>query len=123
MHAGLTDWLRARGVRTLFVCGVATEYCVHATVMDSLEEGFATVLLTDAGASGMLGAVLWPEVLPPPPPPLLLPPPLLPPLLLPLLLLLAAILLLLQFPHSLSSVSAGTLSAPCASRHPCSPLA
>ena len=49
MPAGLADWLQAHGVRTLFVCGVATEYCVRATVLDSLAEGFATVLLTDAG--------------------------------------------------------------------------
>ncbi|EFN52749.1 hypothetical protein CHLNCDRAFT_12440, partial [Chlorella variabilis] len=45
---GLTGWLRQRGVSTLFVCGVATEFCVRATVLDSLAEGFATVLLTDA---------------------------------------------------------------------------
>jgi nicotinamidase/pyrazinamidase len=51
MPAGLSDWLRVCGVRTLFVCGVATEYCVRATVLDSLAEGFATMLLTDAGVA------------------------------------------------------------------------
>lgn len=50
-RTGLTGWLRQRGVSTLFVCGVATEFCVRATVLDSLAEGFATVLLTDAGAT------------------------------------------------------------------------
>lgn len=50
--ADLADWLRQRGVLTVLVCGVATEYCVKATVIDSLAEGFATALLTDAGALG-----------------------------------------------------------------------
>ena len=41
----LADWLRERGVTELDVCGIATDYCVRATVLDGLREGFAVTLL------------------------------------------------------------------------------
>jgi len=40
--------LRARGVRRLFVGGLATDYCVLNTVRDAIAEGFAVVVLSDA---------------------------------------------------------------------------
>jgi nicotinamidase/pyrazinamidase len=45
---GLGDYLRSRKVKRVFVGGLATEYCVLATVEDALREGFQVVLLTDA---------------------------------------------------------------------------
>lgn len=38
----LASWLRQHGVKTVFVAGLATDYCVQATAMDALHLGFAT---------------------------------------------------------------------------------
>ncbi|MBO3800537.1 MAG: nicotinamidase [Candidatus Brockarchaeota archaeon] len=40
--------LRRLGIRRVFIGGLATDYCVKATVLDSLELGFETILLLDA---------------------------------------------------------------------------
>lgn len=45
---GLADWLRRRGVRRLFVAGLATDYCVLASTLDAARAGFETVVLGDA---------------------------------------------------------------------------
>ncbi len=39
--------LQRQDVQRLFVCGVATEYCVRASVLDALKLGYAVVLLRD----------------------------------------------------------------------------
>jgi len=44
----LVDALRARGVRHVYVGGLATDYCVRATVLDALKNGFETSVLIDA---------------------------------------------------------------------------
>ncbi len=41
----LTDWLRARQVEEVDVCGIATDPCVRATALDSAGAGFATRVL------------------------------------------------------------------------------
>ncbi len=41
----LTDWLRARDVDEVDVCGIATDYCVRATALDAAAEGFSTRVL------------------------------------------------------------------------------
>lgn len=45
---GLERQLRERDVRRVFVAGLATEYCVLATVRDARAAGFETVVLGDA---------------------------------------------------------------------------
>jgi len=40
--------LKSRGIETVFVGGLATDYCVKNTVLDALRLGFETVLLEDA---------------------------------------------------------------------------
>ncbi len=46
----LLDDLRTRGVTTLFVGGLATEYCVRQTAMDALHAGLRVNVLIDAVA-------------------------------------------------------------------------
>ncbi len=45
---GLGDRLRERGVRRVWVGGLALDYCVRATVLDGLAEGFEVHLILDA---------------------------------------------------------------------------
>ena len=46
----LADDLRARGVTSLYIGGLATDYCVRATVLDARRAGFPVVVLTDGSA-------------------------------------------------------------------------
>lgn len=43
----LASWLKARGVRKVYVGGLATDYCVRATVLDALANGFEAALIRD----------------------------------------------------------------------------
>lgn len=44
---GLASWLRDQGVRSVYVLGLATDYCVKFTALDACAEGFATYLIED----------------------------------------------------------------------------
>lgn len=44
----LADWLAERGVKRLFVGGLATDYCVLQSALDARRLGYDVVLLTDA---------------------------------------------------------------------------
>jgi nicotinamidase/pyrazinamidase len=41
----LVDWLRARQVEQVDICGIATDYCVRFTALDSRKQGFETRVL------------------------------------------------------------------------------
>ncbi len=43
----LADWLKARGVRRVFITGLATEYCVKNTALDAKKAGFDTFVIRD----------------------------------------------------------------------------
>lgn len=43
--------LRNRGIKTLIVCGVTTEVCVHTTVREANDRGFECVVVSDATGS------------------------------------------------------------------------
>lgn len=45
---GLGKWLKAQGVTEVFVCGLATDYCVKFTALDAAQMGFKTHLIEDA---------------------------------------------------------------------------
>lgn len=45
---GLGAYLRENGIEDIFVCGLATDYCVKFTVLDSISQGFKTTLIADA---------------------------------------------------------------------------
>jgi nicotinamidase/pyrazinamidase len=44
----LPDVLAQEGVRRVYVGGLATDYCVRATVLDAVRAGYEVVVLTDA---------------------------------------------------------------------------
>jgi nicotinamidase/pyrazinamidase len=46
----LADWLRERGIDALDVCGIATDYCVRASVLDARAAGWPVRVLLDACA-------------------------------------------------------------------------
>lgn len=41
-------WLHTRNVTDLFVCGLATDYCVKASCLDAVREGFHVFLIENA---------------------------------------------------------------------------
>jgi len=45
---GLGDYLKHRGIVDLYVCGLATDYCVKFTALDAVDLGFRTRLIEDA---------------------------------------------------------------------------
>jgi nicotinamidase/pyrazinamidase len=45
---GLAGFLRDRGVRRVFVCGLATDYCVAWSACDARAGGFETLVIEDA---------------------------------------------------------------------------
>ncbi len=45
---GLAGYLRERGVTRVFICGLATDYCVHYSALDAAREGFEAVVIEDA---------------------------------------------------------------------------
>jgi len=47
-RSGLAGLLRERGVTRVFVCGLATDFCVSWTALDAAGAGFETFVVTDA---------------------------------------------------------------------------
>lgn len=47
-ETGLAGYLKALKVREIFICGLATDYCVYYSAMDSLRYGFRCNVIIDA---------------------------------------------------------------------------
>jgi nicotinamidase/pyrazinamidase len=45
---GLVEYLRHQEVSRLFICGLATDYCVKFSTLDSISSGFRTSVIEDA---------------------------------------------------------------------------
>lgn len=45
---GLSDYLNERKVNELFICGLATDYCVKSSALDSTSLGIRTYVIADA---------------------------------------------------------------------------
>lgn len=41
----LGQWLKEKGIERIYVGGIATDYCVKATVLDGLDQGFKVTLI------------------------------------------------------------------------------
>ena len=44
----LTDFLRKMDIRELYLCGLATDYCVLQTALEGIRSGFSVTILVDA---------------------------------------------------------------------------
>jgi nicotinamidase/pyrazinamidase len=47
VSTGLSDFLHERNVKEVYICGLATDYCVKYTALDAVDLGFDTHLLED----------------------------------------------------------------------------
>lgn len=55
---GLSGYLRERGLQRLFLCGLATDYCVAYSALDARAQGFEAVVLLPACRAIDLGGSL-----------------------------------------------------------------
>ncbi len=47
-ETGLHGYLNALGIKNVYLCGLATDYCVYFSAMDSVKYGFNTAVLINA---------------------------------------------------------------------------
>jgi nicotinamidase/pyrazinamidase len=48
VSTGLGEFLKEQSVEEVWLCGLATDYCVKATALDAASIGFAVTIITDA---------------------------------------------------------------------------
>ncbi len=60
----LDNVLKAAGIKTLIVYGIATDYCVKATVLDGLKEGYKVIVIQDLcrGVADETSKAAWEEM-------------------------------------------------------------
>ena len=42
------EWLKAEGISEVYLCGLATDYCVKFSALDAVKLGFKTFVIEDA---------------------------------------------------------------------------
>ena len=47
-RTGLAGYLRERGIERIFICGLATDFCVAWSALDARKAGFEVVVIEDA---------------------------------------------------------------------------
>jgi len=47
-NTSFSDFLRKNNITNLYVCGLATDYCVKASALDAINHGIHTFVITDA---------------------------------------------------------------------------
>ncbi len=47
-NSDLAEWLQSKGIEEVYVCGLATDFCVSMTAQDLADEGFKTFVIEDA---------------------------------------------------------------------------
>ena len=57
-QTGLAGYLRERGIRTVTIAGLATDYCVAYSALDSVGRGFTTNIRLDACRGIDLGGTI-----------------------------------------------------------------
>jgi len=55
---GLGEWLRGKGVTEVFVCGLATDYCVKSTALDAAQFGFNAHFIEDASRGSIFSPTM-----------------------------------------------------------------
>lgn len=48
VNTGLAGYLRAKDIKELYFCGLASDICVYYSIMDALKEEFSATLIEDA---------------------------------------------------------------------------
>lgn len=47
-NTGMAGYLRDRGIKTIYICGIAADFCVYYTAIDGLDLGFEVFIIEDA---------------------------------------------------------------------------
>lgn len=50
-NTSLASFLKENNINQLYITGLATDYCVHASALDAIENGMETYVITDAIAA------------------------------------------------------------------------
>lgn len=46
-ETGLTTWLREKNIQTIYIMGLATDYCVKFSCLDAMKDGFSVHVIQD----------------------------------------------------------------------------